>query len=198
MNADTTQPDLFGEAALAGLSQASDIVTPSEERRLIAAIDAQDLSPFRFHGWLGKRLTVSYGWRYDFDDASFAPTDAIPEWLLALREKAARFARLEPVELVQALLIRYDPGAGIGWHRDRPMFEHVVGISLGASATMRFRRRRPGGFDRAAVPLTPRSLYHLTGAARHEWEHSIAALEVRRWSITFRSLSEKGRRFREA
>ena len=198
MNADTTQPDLFGEAALAGLSQASDIATPSEERRLIAAIDAQDLSPFRFHGWLGKRLTVSYGWRYDFDDASFAPTDAIPEWLLALREKAARFARLEPVELVQALLIRYDPGAGIGWHRDRPVFEHVVGISLGASATMRFRRRRPGGFDRAAVPLTPRSLYHLTGAARHEWEHSIAALEVRRWSITFRSLSEKGRRFREA
>ena len=198
MNADTTQPDLFGEAALAGLSQASDIVTPSEERRLIAAIDAQDLSPFRFHGWLGKRLTVSYGWRYDFDDASFAPTDAIPEWLLALREKAARFARLEPVEFVQALLIRYDPGAGIGWHRDRPVFEHVVGISLGASATLRFRRRSPGGFDRAAVPLTPRSLYHLTGAARHEWEHSIAALEVRRWSITFRSLSEKGRRFREA
>src|ERR1700733_6383812 len=103
MNADTTQPDLFGEAALAGLSQASDIVTPSEERRLIAAIDAQDLSPFRFHGWLGKRLTVSHGWRYVCDEAGFARPDATPEGLLALREKAAGFARLEPVELVQAL-----------------------------------------------------------------------------------------------
>jgi alkylated DNA repair dioxygenase AlkB len=90
-------------------------------------------------------------------------------------------------------LIRYDPGAGIGWHRDRPVFEHVLGISLGAPATMRFRRRRPGGFDRASVLLMPRSIYHLTGEARHEWEHSIAAMEVARWSITFRSLSEKGR-----
>jgi DNA oxidative demethylase len=160
---------------------------------LIASIDAAELSPFRFHGWLGKRLTASYGWRYDFDDASFAPAEAIPDWLLPLREKAARFARLPPGELVQALLIRYDPGAGIGWHRDRPVFEHVLGISLGAPATMRFRRRKPGGFDRVSALLAPRSIYHLTGEARHEWEHSIAAMEVTRWSITFRSLSEKGR-----
>jgi alkylated DNA repair protein (DNA oxidative demethylase) len=186
------QPDLFGEAGLAGLSRADAFVTPSEEQMLIASIDAAELSPFRFHGWLGKRLTASYGWRYDFDDASFAPAEAIPDWLLPLRAKAARFAGLQPDELVQALLIRYDPGAGIGWHRDRPVFEHVLGISLGAPATMRFRRRKPGGFDRASAFLTPRSIYHLTGEARHEWEHSIAAMAVRRWSITFRSLSAKG------
>lgn len=193
MNLITAQPDLFGEAGLAGLSQAGAFVTPGEQQMLIASIDAAQLSPFRFHGWLGKRLTASYGWRYDFDDASFAPAEAIPDWLLPLRAKAARFARLQPGELVQALLIRYDPGAGIGWHRDRPVFEHVLGISLGASATMRFRRRKRGGFDRASVPLAPRSIYHLTGEARHKWEHSIAAMEVTRWSITFRSLSEKGR-----
>ena len=187
------QPDLFGEPRLAGLSQAAAIVTPSEELALITGVNAAELSPFRFHGWPGKRLTASYGWRYDFDDASFAPSEAIPDWLLPLRAKAARSACLQPDELVQALLIRYDPGAGIGWHRDRPVFEHVLGISLGAPATMRFRRRRPGGFDRASVLLAPRSIYHLTGEARHEWEHSIAAMEVKRWSITFRSLSEKGR-----
>ena len=186
------QPDLFGEPRLAGLSQAGAIVTPAEEHALIEAVDAVELSPFRFHGWLGKRLTISYGC-YDRDDASFAPSEAIPDWLLPLRERAARFACLQPDELVQALLIRYDPGAGIGWHRDRPVFEHVLGLSLGAPATMRFRRRRPGGFDRASVLLAPRSIYHLTGEARHEWEHSIAAMEVPRWSITFRSLSEKGR-----
>jgi alkylated DNA repair protein (DNA oxidative demethylase) len=55
--------------------------------------------------------------------------------------------------LVQALLIRYDPGAGIGWHRDRPLFEHVVGISLGAPATMRFRRRRPAHFQAKWTPV---------------------------------------------
>jgi alkylated DNA repair dioxygenase AlkB len=193
MNRVAAQPDLFGEVCLAGLSQADAFVTPGEEQMLIASIDAAELSPFRFHGWLGKRLTASYGWRYDFDDASFAPAEAIPDWLLPLRARAARFACLQPDELVQALLIRYDPGAGIGWHRDRPVFEHVLGISLGAPATMRFRRRRRGGFDRASAVVEPRSIYRLTGEARHEWEHSIAAMEERRWSITFRSLSEKGR-----
>jgi alkylated DNA repair dioxygenase AlkB len=189
----SAQPDLFGEPGLAGLTQADAIVTPGEEQLLITSIDAAELSPFRFHGWLGKRLTASYGWRYDFDDASFAPAEAIPDWLLPLRVKAAQFACLRPDELVQALLIRYDPGAGIGWHRDRPVFEHVVGTSLGAPATMRFRRRRRGGFDRASMLLAPRSIYHLTGEARHEWEHSITPMEMTRWSITFRSLSEKGR-----
>ena len=192
------QPYLFGEPSLAGLSQAGGFVTQDEERMLIAAIDAAALSPFRYHGWLGKRLTASYGWSYDFDDSSFAPAEAIPDWLLPVREKAARFAGLPPGELVQALLIRYDPGAGIGWHRDRPVFGHVLGISLGAPATMRFRRRQRGGFDRASAVLAPRSIYHLTGEARHQWEHSIAAMAATRWSITFRSLSDKGRSLQRA
>jgi DNA oxidative demethylase len=194
MRGTVAPPDLFGEPLPAGLSQAGAVVMQDEERRLIAAIDAAPLSPFRFHGWEGKRLTASYGWRYDFDDASFAPTEAIPDWLLPVRAKAAHFAGLLPDELAQALLIRYDPGAGIGWHRDRPVFEHVVGISLGAAATLRFRRRRLGGFDRASASLAARSIYHLTGEARHQWEHSIAAMAATRWSITFRSLSATGRR----
>jgi DNA oxidative demethylase len=193
MNLTAAQPDLFGEPSLAGLSQAGAIVTPGEEEMLIASIDAAPLSPFRYHGWLGKRLTATFGWSYDFDDASLAPAEAIPDWLLPLRAKAARFAGLETGELVQALLIRYDAGAGIGWHRDRPVFDHVLGISLGAAATMRFRRRRRGGFGRASAVLAPRSIYHLTGEARHEWEHSIPPMPAARWSITFRSLSEKGR-----
>jgi hypothetical protein len=100
--------------ALPDCRRAAAIVAPSEERALIAGVNAAELSPFRFHGWLGKRLTISYGWRYGFDDASFAPSEAIPDWLLPLRAKAARFACLQPDELVQALLIRYDPGAGSG------------------------------------------------------------------------------------
>ena len=186
------QTDLFAASLLRGLSMREEIVTPDEEWALIAAIDAAGLAPFRFHGWEGKRLTASFGWQYDFDDASFRPTEAMPDWLLLVRDRAAEFVGLKPDELVQALVIRYDPGAGIGWHRDRPVFEHVVGISLGAAAMMRFRRRKPSGFERAAALLKPRSIYHLTGDARHEWEHSLAPLPATRWSITFRSLSEKG------
>jgi alkylated DNA repair protein (DNA oxidative demethylase) len=187
----TTQSDLFDRADLAGLKVAARLVTPTEERALTASIDAVDLSPFRFHQWYGKRLTASYGWRYDFDAARLHQVEPIPGWLQPLREKAAAFAGLLPNHLVQALVIRYDPGAGIGWHRDKAVFEHVIGISLGTPATMRFRRRKPGGFDRASALLPPRSIYHLTREARHEWEHSIPEMEATRWSVTFRSLSEK-------
>src|ERR1700730_14172932 len=130
-NVFVAQSDLFDRPRLAGLAQAEAFVAESEEEALIASIDSVELAPFRFHGWLGKRLTASFGWRYDFDDASFARTDSIPEWLLPLRERAAQFALLSPDELVQALLIRYDPGDGIGWHRASHRSEHVIGVSLG-------------------------------------------------------------------
>ena len=183
-------PDLFEPPKIPGLSYRDDLLSRDEELSLIAGINATTLEPFRFQGWLGKRLTSSFGWRYDFDDARFGPTDPMPDWLLPTRGRAAAFAGLEPASLDQALLIRYDPGAGIGWHRDRPVFDHVVGISLGVSAPLRFRRRKAGGFDRVTVPLAPRSIYHLQGEARHQWEHSIAEMEETRWSITFRTLSD--------
>ena len=175
---------------LPGLTQSAALLDDAEARALSAAIDATPLSPFRFQGWEGKRLTASFGWKYDFDTGRFGPTDPIPDWLMPVRERAADFAGLDPAALSQALLIRYDPGAGIGWHRDRPVFEHVVGVSLGAPAVLRLRRRRAGGgFDRVAAPLEPRAAYHLWGEARHGWEHSIAPIEATRWSVTFRSLS---------
>lgn len=185
--------DLFGEPLIAGLDYRPEFITPAEENALIGHLGEQDLSPFQFQGWTGKRLTRTFGWRYDFDDRSFAPSEPIPDWLEQLRAKAAAFASIGPGDFVHALLVRYDPGAGIGWHRDRPVFETVVGISLGSPATLRFRRRRPGGFDRISVEVEPRSAYLLSGPARHEWEHSIAPGDTLRFSITFRTLSDKGR-----
>ncbi|MDX3909852.1 MAG: alpha-ketoglutarate-dependent dioxygenase AlkB [Sphingobium sp.] len=191
-----TQLDLFAAPLVPGLTYAQDLMTPAEEAALIGHIDAAPLQPFRFQGWLGKRLTASFGWRYDFDNAAFNPADPMPDWLLPVRAKAAAFSGLAEGDLVQALLTRYDPGAGIGWHRDRPVFEHVVGISLGQPAIMRFRRRTVTGFERANLRLAPRSVYHLAGAARHEWEHSITELPATRWSLTFRTLSDRGSRSR--
>lgn len=184
------QSDLLDTPGPAGLSLGHEIITPAEERALITQIGGVRMSPFRYRGWQGRRLTASFGWRYDFDAGRLLPADPLPSWLLPLRERAAHFADLAPADLVQALLIRYDPGAGIGWHKDRPVFSHVIGISLGAHATMRFRRRRPGGrFDRTSAGLAPRSIYRLAGEARHQWEHSIAEMPEIRWSVTFRSLA---------
>jgi alkylated DNA repair dioxygenase AlkB len=190
---------LFADPLITGLHYAEDILTVTEEQALIARIDATDLSPLRFQGWLGKRLTKTFGWRYDFDDSSFAPSDPMPDWLILLRDKAADFARLPPSDFVHALVARYDPGAGIGWHRDRPVFEEVVGISLGSEAVLRFRRRLANGkFERASLAVAPRSAYLLTGVARHDWEHRIVPGDTLRYSITFRTFSEKGRRIAAA
>lgn len=187
--------DLFDAPAVQGLDYREEFIRPDEEATLIDRLLTLDLAPFRFQGWEGKRLTLSYGWRYDFDDRSFTAIDPIPGWLLPLRDRAAAFAGLASDDLVQALIVRYDPGAGIGWHRDRPVFDRVVGISLETAATLRLRQRRPdGGFRRATIELAPRSAYLLAGEVRRDWEHSIAPGDRRRFSITFRSLSEKGRR----
>jgi alkylated DNA repair dioxygenase AlkB len=189
--------DLFGEPLIAGLEYRPDFITADEETMLIGHLFEAELSPFKFQGWTGKRLTRTFGWRYDFDDRSFAPSEPIPDWLQPLRAKAAEFADVAPEEFVHVLLVRYDPGAGIGWHRDRPVFEDVVGVSLGTPAVLRFRRRRDGGFDRESVQVEPRSAYLLSGPARHEWEHSIAPGGTLRFSITFRTFSDKGRRAAE-
>ena len=194
IGATSGQADLFGTALPPGLAYRGSFITATEEQALIAAIDDAELSPFRFQQWTGKRLTHSFGWRYDFETGVFAPAEPIPDWLETLKALAADFAGLAAADLVQALLIRYDAGAGIGWHKDRPVFEHVIGVSLGSEAAMRFRRRTPAGFERLSAPLAPRSIYHLSGEIRHDWEHSIVPGEVPRWSVTFRSLATRPRR----
>ena len=189
---------LFANPVIPGLELLEDFISAGEEKELVASIESLGLAPFRFQGWTGKRLTRSFGWRYDFDDASFTETEPIPDWLLPLREKAAAYAGLQPEDFAHALVIRYDPGAGIGWHRDRPQFDKVVGVSLAATTVMRFRQRTAAGFRRANVELPPRSAYLLSGEVRQDWEHSIAAHQALRFSITFRSLSERGLRNRSA
>jgi len=188
------QIDLFGAKPVfpEGFRYQSELIDAPTEARLLEQIGALPFREFEFQGYTAKRRVISFGWHYDFNAGRFEEADPLPDWLLPLRAKAAAFADLSPADLVHALLIRYDPGAGIGWHRDRPVFEHVVGISLGNRATLRLRRRSGRGFERASAELPPRSIYHLSGEVRHEWEHSIAAMDVPRWSITFRSRSSNG------
>lgn len=186
----TVQGELFDVAAPAvpGLLLVSEAVTPAEEVKLAARIDAAPLAPFEFGQWRGKRLTAHYGSAYDFTRHRLSAAPALPGWLVDLRDKLAPLAGIDLQALVAALLIRYDPGAGIGWHRDRPQYGEVLGLSLGIDCTMRLRRRTDSGFERCNVALPSRSLYRLSGEVRWEWEHSIAPLAETRRSITFRTL----------
>ena len=190
--------DLFDAPLLPGLAYREDFISEAEHDALLDRLQGMELAPFRFHGWTGNRRTHSFGWRYDFEDASFTPTDALPDWLEPLRDRAAAFAEVEPGDIHHTLIARYDPGAGIGWHKDRDVFERVVGVSLANRDMLRFRQRTPDGFRRINLEVEPRSAYLLSGEVRSAWEHSIAAHEALRFSITFRSLSALGLRSRSA
>lgn len=175
--------------AVPGLVLVQEAIPALEEAEISDRIDAAPLTPFQFGQWEGKRLTANYGSAYDYARARPTPAPPMPDWLNALRNRLANVFRLEPALFVQGLLIRYDPGAGIGWHRDRPQYGQVIGLSLSAPATMRFRRARPeGGFERIGIPLPRRSAYLLDGPARWEWQHSIRPLEETRRSVTLRTM----------
>ena len=183
------QCELFAAPPIVpGLHLAGEAVSEADEQALAAHIDAAPLAPFRFGQWEGKRLTVHYGSAYDFRRHRLDAAPPLPEWLVAARDKLAPKVGREPDAFQAALLIRYDPGAGIGWHRDRPQYGEVLGLSLSAHCVLRLRRRTESGFERRSVDLPPRSLYLLSGEVRSEWEHSIVPLDVTRRSITLRTL----------
>lgn len=182
------QGSLFDDAPR-GLATRSDFINVAEEAALLEYFESLPFEPFAFQGWQGKRETVSFGWRYDFDESRVQIAPPIPAYLLPLRARAADFAGLRAEALEQALVIRYDVGAGIGWHRDRPVFDQVVGISLLSPCVLRFRRREGRAFRRYNLQTAPRAAYLLSGEIRHDWEHSIAPVGERRFSLTFRSRS---------
>jgi alkylated DNA repair dioxygenase AlkB len=171
-----------------GMRYAAELISRAEERALVQKLPALPFTEFEFHGFLGKRRTVSFGWHYDFNGGGLKQAGKLPDFLLPLRMCAAEFAGLEPSALEHALLIEYKPGAGIGWHRDRPQFGDVIGISLLASCTFRLRRKINATWIRRTLTAEPRSAYLLRGGSITEWEHSIPPLETLRYSVTFRTV----------
>jgi alkylated DNA repair dioxygenase AlkB len=171
-----------------GFRYAPDAIGADEEARLVAAFADLPFKEFEFRGFHGKRRVVPFGLRYDYNGGGIKTADPIPEFLQPLRDRAAAFAGLPNERLRQALVTEYTPGAAIGWHRDRPHYGDVIGVSLLAPCTFRLRLKQGAGWDRASLRLDPRSIYLMRGPSRDEWEHSIPAVEALRYSVTFRAL----------
>ncbi len=188
------QPALFEAPPRApeGFKHQADLLSGAEAEELHRRLAELNFKPFEFRGYLGKRRVVSFGWRYDFNHARLSRAEDIPAFLDPVRLKAAAFAGLDPAQLEHVLINEYAPGAGIGWHRDRPQFEDVIGISLGSPGLMRFRRKQGERWERVSQPVEPRSAYLLRGLARTEWEHNLPEVEALRYSITFRTMRAPG------
>src|SRR5829696_4127217 len=174
-----------------GFKYRPEVISAETEAELVRQVATLPFKDFQFHGFLGKRRVVSFGWRYDFNDRELQRADDIPPFLLPLRQRAATFAGLGPASLQHVLVAEYSPGAAIGWHRDKAVFDEVVGISLLSPCRLRFRRKQDGKWQRASVIAEPRSAYLLAGPSRTEWEHSIPPMDRLRYSITFRNFRER-------
>jgi hypothetical protein len=181
------EPDLFGAPEMPdGFRYAGEVITPADERRLVAQFENLPFKPFEFHGYLGNRRIVSYGHRYDYAARALRNADAMPSFLDPLKEIASRLAGVPATGFEQALITEYAPGAGIGWHRDKPMFKEIVGLSFLAPCSLRLRRKVQETWERQAVAVEPRSAYLLRDAVRDVWEHSIAPMNALRYSVTLR------------
>jgi alkylated DNA repair dioxygenase AlkB len=187
--ADSAQSDLFGVAPPMpeGFAYQDEVISPDEERALLEQFQTLPFKPYDFHGFLGRRHVISFGWQYDLSTSTLRESEPIPDFLTTVREKAAAFAGLEAGSLQQVLINRYAAEAGIGWHRDREMFRDVIGVSLGSTCTLRLRRKAGAEWDRATQTVRPRSAYLLRDTSRHVWQHSVPPVAALRYSVTFRN-----------
>jgi alkylated DNA repair dioxygenase AlkB len=164
-------------------------LTVDEEASLLAEIARLPLEHAQYREFTARRRVVSFGGRYDFSSHELQPAAPIPTWLLPLRDRAAAWAELTAEDIEHALIAEYAPGAPLGWHRDVPDFEAIIGVSLAGAARLRLRRYPPAKPGRAelSVDLAPRSIYTLQGPARWKWQHSVSPTKELRYSITFRT-----------
>jgi alkylated DNA repair protein (DNA oxidative demethylase) len=126
---------------------------------------------------------------YSFESFRLTPAPPLPPQFDSIRRRAAEFAGVSADDFAETFVTEYPPGAGIGWHRDAPAFDIVVGISIAGSCRMRFQRGVGADRVASAVILPRRSLHLLTGAARFKWQHTIPPVRELRYSITFRTLT---------
>jgi alkylated DNA repair dioxygenase AlkB len=171
-----------------GFRYAPDVVTSAEERRLVEGMRGLAWQEVKMRGQVARRRTVHFGWLYGYETSRIEPGPPLPDFLLPLRERAGTLAGVAPDALVEVLVTEYAPGAGIGWHRDAPMFGDVVGVSLLSPCRFRFQRGTGTARETRAVAVEPRSAYVMAGSARWQWQHSIPPMKAWRYSVTFRTL----------
>ena len=189
----SVQDELFGAAPLVlppGMRYETGFLTPAEERHWIAFAQSLPLKEMNYKGYTARRRVVSFGGKYDYERNRLDEGPPIPPELEALRAKVAQWLGVGPQAFTQALVAEYREGTPLGWHRDVPDFEDVVGVSLLSEAVMRFRPYPPESPRKADIlklEVAPRSIYLLRGAARWEWQHSVAPTPTLRYSVTFRT-----------
>lgn len=190
------QHDEFTLQTLPGLALATEIMTPEYEQEMIALIDRLELADAP-QPEAGRRFNRAFGWGYDPKSYDLVPADPLPVEMESLRYVAAEFAGIDPDDMSHCMVSRFEPGSMIPWLKMRGIWNQLVGISLGNSTPISFRKAADSGAECIDLRLEPRTMYLLSGEVRYDYEHSFPATEEARWCLWFRDLSVEGRKFVE-
>jgi alkylated DNA repair dioxygenase AlkB len=183
-----------------GLVYEPNFLTHDEEDGLLAHIAPLPLREAKFREYFAKRRVAHFHDgsetpRYDDGDADSRSTGPLPPFLAGLREKVARRLDLPPADFIHVLVSEYRPGTPIGWHRDKPQYGIVVGISLAGVGRMRWRPyAHQDAQHTVTLDLAPRSMYVMRGPIRWQWQHSMPPMRELRYSITMRTRAAPGER----
>ena len=180
-----------------GLQYIENYISEADHRWLLARVDEQQ--------WLGdlKRRVQHYGFKYDYRARKISRDMRIgklPKWLgLPVIYKLEKEGYM-PGGIDQVIVNEYQPGQGISSHIDcEPCFrDTIVSLSLGSGCVMDFTNKLDKK-KKISVWLAPRSIVVLSGEARYDWLHGIAArkwdewgdhkyVRQRRVSLTFRKV----------
>ena len=202
-NGDLAQASLFDvtRELPEGLRYEPEFVTPTQETELLAGIAPLSLHEAQFREYFAKRRVAHFHEgadvpRYEDGDADSLSSGPLPPFLVALRERVANHLGLAPEGFVHVLVSEYRPGTPIGWHRDRPEYGIVVGVSLAGWGRMRFRPYAARDARHTLVlDLAPRSIYVMRDAIRWQWQHSMLPTRELRYSITLRTRAPSGTSF---
>jgi alkylated DNA repair dioxygenase AlkB len=184
---------LFTGAALpelAGLRFLAEFLSAGEERDLLKAIDGLTLAEAQYKQYTARRRVAGFGGKFDYDSNELRPAPPIPGSLVPLRERVAQWLGVNPSRFEHMLVAEYRPGTPLGWHRDVPDFESIVGVSLLGTARLKFRPYPPApgrSKKNLTLELPPRSVYVLEGPVRWQWQHCIAQTTELRYSISLRT-----------
>ncbi|XP_061399762.1 alkylated DNA repair protein alkB homolog 8-like [Musca vetustissima] len=191
-----------------GLILLNDFITEEEERRLLDAIQMQDIE---VDAALKHRKVKHFGYEFIYGRNNVDPdkplSNKIPQ------ECDGFWPRLEAISIErnydfewyvpdQLTVNAYEPGQGIPPHVDThsAFLDPILSLSLESDVVMEFRK----GLEKRSVVLPRRSLLIMSGEARYDWTHGITPriLDVvmtangnlstrrrsKRTSLTFRKL----------
>lgn len=185
--------DAANALSIPGVRYMPHFISSEAEAALIQMIDQQP--------WITdlRRHVQHYGYRYDYRARGLASDlylGPIPDWLHPCCQKLQSEGHFSQIP-DQVIVNEYLPGQGIALHTDCiPCFgDTVASISLGSGCQMDFE----SGEERTSHYLEHQSLLILSGEARYQWKHGIAARKSdrvdgnlvprdRRISLTFRNV----------